>query len=163
VTAVIGIDPGLNGAIALVIDGKLVESIDMPTYERKVNGRNNNEINGPILARELRNLYGWDLDGGDPTVIMERVSSRPGESGAASFKFGRAFGIAEGIVHAYGWQLTLVTPQLWKKRAGLIGQPKGASIGTATNLWPDQAHLFRFKKNHGRADAALIAHYGGTQ
>jgi hypothetical protein len=58
----------------------------------------------------------------------------------------------------------MVTPQAWKKQAGLIKASKGASVDLARELWPDNSDDFKYKTaDEGRAEAALIARYGWVQ
>ena len=159
--ATVGIDPGMDGAIALVLNDKLIEVIDMPTFERKIGKKTTREINPHIVAAEIKGLVLACAEA-EPFIIIEKVHSMPGQGVASSFAFGRGVGIIEGVVAALGLPLGYSTPQQWKKRAGLVNQPKGASRQTATNLWPDFADEFRLVKHDGRADAALIARYGGN-
>lgn len=159
--AVIGVDPGLDGAIALVLNDRLIEVLDMPTFERKIGKRTTREINQYILTAEIRDLA-LAVAHVKPNVVIEKVASRPGQGVASAFAFGRGVGMIEGIVAVLGYSLEYSTPNQWKKRAGLINQPKGASRQVASNLWPDCADMFRLVKHDGRADAALIARYGGS-
>lgn len=46
---------------------------------------------------------------------------------------------------------------MWKRRLGLIGQDKDVGRLLAIQRFPSAAHLLRRKKDHGRADALLIA------
>lgn len=60
----------------------------------------------------------------------------PGQGTASMFSFGHAAGVAEGVVTALGLPLTLVTPQAWKRAAGLIGSDKAAALAVASRLFP---------------------------
>ena len=82
----------------------------------------------------------------------------PGQGVASMFNFGMGYGIIQGVVSALGIPYELVTPQSWKKRAGLIGKDKDNARTMAQQLYPD-APLGR-KKDIGRADALLIARFG---
>jgi len=68
------------------------------------------------------------------------------------------YGAIQGVVQTLGNPLHFVTPQKWKKAAGLIGADKDYARTKALQLYPD-ADLAR-KKDIGRADAILIARYG---
>jgi crossover junction endodeoxyribonuclease RuvC len=52
-----------------------------------------------------------------------------------------------------------VAPAIWKKHFGL-STDKDASRALAGQTFPDQADLWKLKKQDGRAEAALIALYG---
>jgi hypothetical protein len=59
---------------------------------------------------------------------------------------------------------TLVTPQSWKKPFRLpAGSDNEASPQLALATWPKHASLFARKRDHGRAEAALIAHWAGER
>jgi hypothetical protein len=100
--------------------------------------------------------------------LLQRVQAmppRPGPNGVqrtagaqSSFNFGRGVGVIDGICGALQLRVTYPTPQKWKKRAGLIGKDKDQARTRALELYP---HLdLHRKKDVGRADAILIAHYG---
>lgn len=145
----IGIDPGITGAISLLSGDLFVAVVDMPTM---VNGKKN-MVNAAELAKILS-----DYKSNNAVIYLERVSAMPGQGVCACFNFGVSFGIIQGIAGALQIPMILVTPQSWKKRAGLIGKDKDAARTLAQQLYP-AATLGR-KKDIGRADAILIARYG---
>jgi crossover junction endodeoxyribonuclease RuvC len=51
------------------------------------------------------------------------------------------------------------TPSRWKKALGLNGEAE-ASRARAIETWPNRADLFARKKDHNRAEAALLGLYG---
>jgi crossover junction endodeoxyribonuclease RuvC len=146
---VIGIDPGVSGAIAFVCD-RCVSVRDMPTVE--VRGKRRVCPHGlrSILAEE--NLQAVDA------VVLEHVQGVQGTGATSAFSFGRSFGLVEGAVAALGLPLTLVRPQVWTKALN-VSRDKGAHRQAAANLWPKQADLFSRVKDDGRADAALLCHW----
>lgn len=150
---IIGIDPGLSGAIAFYDTvEQAVEIVDMPVLELVRNGKKKREVSAQSLANHLagRKVY---------AAFMERVNAMTGQGVTSVFSFGRSTGIVEGVLAAYDIPTTLVTPQAWQKavnqRAG-----KDGSRERAMQLFPAQADLFQRKKDDGRSDAALIAYYG---
>lgn len=154
----IGIDPGLTGAVALVAGERALRVWDMPTV---ADGRG--QCVCPALladllgeAVELARAQGEDR----PRVILERVGARPGQGVASMFTFGRAAGIAEGVVGALGLPIRLVTPERWKRQARLSGKPKDASRTLAVQLFPEIASELARKRDGGRADALLLAFFG---
>jgi crossover junction endodeoxyribonuclease RuvC len=154
-TTRIGIDPGLTGAVALVRDDQGLRVWDMPTTDE---GRGRH-VSAPLLADLLREAH--ELAGDRPLVVLERVAARPGQGVASMFAFGRAAGIAEGVVGAIGLPLARVTPQQWKRRAKLLGKEKDAARALALDLFPELAPDLTRKKDSGRADALLLAYFGG--
>ena len=151
---VIGIDPGINGAIAIFRDGVLHRLIDMPTLEIDSGKTKKRHISAAGLATIL-NVF---ISDADCHVVTERVTARPGQGVTSMFNFGRSAGIIEGVVAALLIPNTYVTPQAWTKAVGRAAG-KDASRMRAMELFPSQADLFKRAKDDGRADAALIAYW----
>lgn len=149
---ILGIDPGLSGALARW-DGRVAEIIDMPTIEVKV---------GKAFKRQL-DLYalaGWLYTSTIDLCVIEHVGSMPGQGVTSSFNFGFTAGGIQGVVAASQIPVLLVRPQVWKRAYGLIGQDKDASRAAASRLAPHVAHNWPLKKHDGRAEAFLLAAYG---
>jgi hypothetical protein len=141
---ILGIDPGSSGAIALYwpSDPGTIMAEDVPV----VNGM----ISPSALARRLEEAR--------PTVAMiELVGAMPKQGVSSTFKFGMACGIVHGVVGSAYIPVHLVAPGKWKKHFRLPSD-KEASRALATRLWPS-ATCFSRKKDHGRAEAALLARY----
>ena len=149
---IIGIDPGLTGAIAILDSesGEIVSLEDMPVIpeggKKKVSGNGLMRIFGGYDRHQVEMVY------------LERVGARPGQGVVSMFSFGRSYGAVESAVSLMGFPMTYVSPQRWKRSAGLVGSPKDASRGKVLDLYPE-ADVHR-KKDSGRADAVLIARYG---
>jgi crossover junction endodeoxyribonuclease RuvC len=92
-------------------------------------------------------------------VVLEKVGGMTGQSASAAFTFGYGAGIVEGVLAAMRLPIALVTPQAWKRSAG-IATDKGAAREAAMRLWPAHASRFARVKDDGRAEAALIARHG---
>lgn len=146
----IGIDPGASGAV-VVMDKTfaLIEWGLMPTVKIGTQTR----VNAAALASMLR-----EFDAGH--AFMEQVGAMPGQGTASMFSFGHAAGTASGVLGALEITTTMVTPQSWKKRAGLSGTDKDAARSRAIQLWPDWRALDAKGKGQALADAALIARFG---
>lgn len=153
---IIGIDPGANGAVAILeaSTGKLVQVFDMPSVEITVGGKNKKRVAPYLLADELR-LY--DVLG--TRAIVEHVAAMPGQGVSSMFAFGHAFGLAMGVLAGMGITADLVTPAKWKRDLK-VNPGKDGSRLLAMTLWPDQAKEFKRVKDDGRAEAALLAHWG---
>lgn len=159
-THVVGIDPGISGAIGLLVNGQFMRVDDLPLMQR---GKTTEKqmINAPALALILRAMA-------PHMAIVELVMGAPRRVGGASvmggasaFNFGDSAGCIRGVLGALGIETHFVMPGVWKKRAGLIGaKGKEPSRALAINHWPT-APLGR-KMDSGRAEALLIARYGGS-
>ena len=143
---ILGIDPGLSGAMAFLAcaDYGMVTAEDAPVA--------GDAINAALMADRIMQLR--------PTVcVIELVGAMPGQGVSSMFKFGRAFGTAIGIVAALDIPIHYVTPAKWKAHFRLP-KDKDAARQRAINFWPASADRFTRKKDAGRAEAALIARYG---
>jgi crossover junction endodeoxyribonuclease RuvC len=153
----IGIDPGLDGAIAFFnIDYAGFSVTDMPTVEVLRSGKKKREVNAQMLSSVISSI------GPDAVAVMERVNAMPGQGVTSVFSFGRSSGIVEGVLAGLQIPLTIVTPQAWQKAASVRGGKDGARQ-RATELFPAYAGLFARKKDDGRADAACMAWYAATR
>lgn len=149
-TAVLGIDPGCSGALVLVTEqGGYIDHLAMPTIKVGTKSR----VNGAAVAAWLRQ-YGINH------AYLEQVGAMPGQGTASMFTFGHAAGVAEGILQGLGIPYTLVTPQSWKKSAGIIGSDKDAARSRAIQLYPELRALDAKAKGQAIADALLIARFG---
>lgn len=149
---IIGIDPGCSGAlVAIDAAGKIVDHICMPTVKVGTKSR----VNGAHVASFLRHY----AEGAH--AYLEQVGAMPGQGVSSMFTFGHAAGVVEGLLQGIGIPYTLVTPQAWKKRAGLIGQDKDAARSRAIQLYPGLRVLDLKGKGQAVADAILIARFGG--
>ena len=153
---VIGIDPGISGAIAIFEDGKLDAVIDMPTLEVDSGKTKKRHISAIGLVRILET---WTLvSDGQAHIVIEKVGAMPGQGVTSMFNFGRSAGIIEGVVAALQRPYTYVIPAAWTKAVGRAAG-KDASRMRAMELFPAKADLFKRAKDDGRADAALIAYW----
>ena len=153
----IGIDPGLNGAIAFLDTEKgHLSVLDMPVLELIRNGKAKREVSAHGLASV------FTLAENVSHAVLERVGAMPGQGVTSVFSFGRSVGLVEGVLAARGITASIVTPQAWQKAAGVRGGKDG-SRQRAMELFPNYAGLFARKKDDGRADAACMAWYAATR
>ena len=154
-TAVLGIDPGANGALVVVENGQILSLGDMPTTTVKRGSREVREVNAPLLGQMLKHI---DVQ----AAYLELVGAMPGQGVSSMFAFGRAVGVVEGVLGARGIPVTKVPPQVWQRAMRVRGGKDGARE-RAMQLYPTYAESFARKKDDGRADAALIASYGANE
>ena len=149
---VIGNDPGITGAIAVVSEYKIWAIKDMPTMA-KSNGKGN-QVNASALSDIIRGVQMIDL------AIVEAVTAMPGQGVTSVFSFGRSLGAIEGVLSALGIPYSLVHSTRWKKAAGLTGKDKDAARAKVIIEHPEIADQLTGKKDIGGADAILLAEYG---
>jgi len=144
---VVGIDPGISGAIARYNPSKATLDVwDMPILEV-----NKKKTISPYLVANI-------LKEAAAPVYIEKVAAMPGQGVTSMFNFGKGFGVLLGAAAGLGLQTTQVTPQTWMK-ALKCQKGKDANRQRACELFPQYSHLFSRKKDDGRADAALLAYY----
>ncbi len=146
---VLGVDPGLQGALA-TWDGTHLHVEDVPIVKARARG---NEINIPALVDVIRKLAPFD------EAYVERNSVRPKEGISSAQKNGLVAGILLGCIAMYCRLINRPTPNFWK-RAMKLTKDKEYSRTRAIETFPDYHYLFARKKDHGRAEAALLAYYG---
>ncbi|WP_028119983.1 crossover junction endodeoxyribonuclease RuvC [Escherichia coli] len=148
--AVLGIDPGCRGSLVLITEqGGYIDHLAMPTIKVGTKSR----VNGAAVAAWIRQY-------GITHAYLEQVGAMPGQGTASMFTFGHAAGVVEGILQGLNIPYTLVTPQSWKKSAGLIGSDKDAARSRAIQLYPELRALDAKAKGQAIADALLIARFG---
>ena len=153
---IIGIDPGISGAICFFEDGQVKEIIDMPVMaEGKKNKR---QVNGPQTYNEISSRIN-KFSKKDITVVIEQVSAMPGQGVTSMFNFGQSFGVLKGICSAMQLSMYFVRPAKWKKYFGLIKTEKDASRTKVIEIFPYISSQLSRKKDSNKADAILIASF----
>jgi crossover junction endodeoxyribonuclease RuvC len=143
-----GIDPGLSGAVAFFFPSAPghVATEDMPVVA--------GEVDCATLAARI-------LQMGPAFAVVERVASMPKQGVASTFKFGASYGAVRGVLAALQIRTHLVAPAVWKKHFRLDSD-KEKSRALALRLFAASPEHFSRKKDHGRAEAALLAVYGAS-
>ena len=153
---VVGVDPGLDGAIC-VVDRTTMEIkflMDMPCNQvpsKRHKGGFKREVNGLYIGRALYKYAPQVLLG-----IVEGVGSRPKQGLESTFRFGLSAGIVEGVLNGLAIKTIKPKAAAWKMGLGLTSN-KESSLALARHTWPRDAALFKRKKDDGRAEAALLA------
>ena len=145
---VAGIDPGANGAIAIIDSKRNVFMVaDMPKDDKT------------FVDIIKNNRYKPDK------VYMENVHALPNQSTVAGFTFGKNVGKAELLAKSMG-EVVLVHPSKWKLFMGLERKKeesktdyKHRSVYMAKEMFPECSDCLKISKD-GRAEALLIAAYG---
>ena len=166
--ASIGIDPGRDGAIVAIIDSPTREIIALRAQADYLPGR---EKVAPLdlvtgYVRGVRMILDLVRDGrpGIPIrVVTEVASIRPGEGGSSSLRTGMGAGAIYAALLCHGVPHEVLTPQAWRKRAGISvmkgGDPKAATVAHVERVLPELDLLpGRLRVPHvGLADAAGMA------
>ena len=153
---IIGIDPGISGAICFFKDGKILDVIEMPTMTE--GKKNKKQANGSQIYNEILKRID-SLEKQNIRVIIEQVSAMPGQGVTSMFNFGQSFGILKGICAAMQLPVYFVRPAKWKKYFSLINSQKDASRTRAIEMFPYFSSQLSKKKDSNKADAILIANY----
>lgn len=159
---VLGVDPGLTGAMALMSGRGLVSVTDLPVMMRGAGtGSVKNQVDAGALNSTMREMLA-PYDRQEVMVVIELQQAMGGGMNASAvFSLGLTAGIIEAVVAARSLPHELVQPSVWKKAMGLSAKGKDAkeqSMAMAKRYYPDaQLHL---AKHHNRAEAILIARWG---
>ena len=130
---IIGIDPGISGAICFLKNGSILDVIDMPIMTD--GKKNKKQVNGSQIYNEIKSLI--NENGKDNLkVVVEQVSAMPGQGVTSMFNFGQSFGILKGICAAMQLPIYFVRPAKWKKYFNLINAEKDASRTRAIEIFP---------------------------
>ena len=151
---IIGIDPGLSGAIAILEDNKVLSIFDMPVMaEGKKNKR---QLNSAQLVNIIReNTASRD----EVAVIVEQVNAMPGQGVTSMFNFGQTFGAIKGVCAALNLPIFFVRPSKWKKYFELINASKDSSRTKVIEMYPSLSNQLSKKKDVNKSDAILIARF----
>jgi hypothetical protein len=159
-TIFLGIDPGVSGAIAAIGPGG-VRVADIPTQELPGTGRTQRIVHGYALARLLRDLVPAEEG---CIAVLEDVHAMPSSvSGSgANTSLMHSKGVIEGVLSVLRIDTRPVGSQTWKRVYGLKAD-KSQSLEKARALYPSAGDSLTRVKDHNRAEAVLLAHYGKTR
>ena len=153
---IIGIDPGITGAISFFENGEIKDVIDMPTMAS--GNKNKKQINGSQIFNEII-LRTQNFKAENINVVVEQVSAMPGQGVTSMFNFGQSFGVIKGICAAMQLPIYFVRPTRWKKHFDLINSQKDSSRVKAIEMFPKFSSMLARKKDSNKADSILIAKY----
>ena len=91
---IIGIDPGISGAICFMENGKIIDVIEMPSMAEE---KNKKQVNGAQIFNEI-SLKIKNLNKTEVKVVIEHVTAMPGQGVTSMFNFGQSFGILKVYV-----------------------------------------------------------------
>lgn len=153
----LAIDPGLSGALALLVGGEFRVVADMPC-EKKRSGKRQVDA---IALYDL--LCGWQqAHAPRMRCLIEQVSAMPGQGVSGMFSLGDSFGVARAIAHTVCYEVAYITPGVWKGAMSLT-RDKEYSRTLARRRFPQAREYLELKKHEGRAEALLLALYSHTR
>eukprot|EP00252_Welwitschia_mirabilis_P009729 TRINITY_DN22530_c0_g1_i1.p1 TRINITY_DN22530_c0_g1~~TRINITY_DN22530_c0_g1_i1.p1 ORF type:complete len:299 (-),score=44.98 TRINITY_DN22530_c0_g1_i1:133-1029(-) len=160
---ILGIDPDVGGAIALLkpsSDGSPSDAhvYDAPSTKFLVGKRIRRRLDTRLITSLLKNL---EAPVGSVAYI-EEARPLPCDGRLGWWSSGFNYGLWIGILVASGFSVVPVSSPVWKKHYGLSGEgsTKDASRVLARSLFASLSPQLQRKKDHGRAEALLIAAYG---
>lgn len=165
---IIGIDPGLTGAIAT--NTGLVW--DLPVLAKGTGKQA--AITKHLDPKGLYNLFyhiikqAEDLNQ-EIVVYLERQYYRKKvnpktkqeipQGGSSIFSLGDTYGVCRSMAPIFGIKMETIMPSVWKPKMG-ITYDKEVCRARAIELYPASYDYLKRKKDHNRAEALLIAKYG---
>ena len=151
---IIGIDPGLSGAIAVLENNKVLNVFEMPVMSE--GKKSKRQLNSALLVNLLKENV---LNNEEVAVVVEQVNAMPGQGVTSMFNFGQTFGAIKGICAALGFPIFFVRPSKWKKYFELINSSKDSSRTKAIEMYPKLSNQLAKKKDVNKSDAILIARF----
>lgn len=163
---IIGIDPGLTGAIATSTG----EVWDIPVVAK---GKGTSAVKNHVDPVGVAHILGEFMHGCsmvpdyEVVVYLEQQYYRKKvnpktkqeipQGGSSIFSLGDTYGVLRTIPALYRFRLVTVMPSVWKTKLKLT-HDKEVCRARALELFP-AASITR-KKDHNRAEALLLAYYG---
>ncbi|KAJ0726557.1 hypothetical protein HanPI659440_Chr12g0471681 [Helianthus annuus] len=158
---VIGIDPDVSGALAVLKPydfASPAQVYDSPNVKVLIGNRVRRRMDTKAMVELLRSLsipYGT-------TAYIEQSLPYPGDGKQGWWSGGFNYGLWIGVLVASGVSVVPVPSVRWKQEFKLSGngKTKDDSRALACSLFPTLSSSLKRKKDHGRAEALLIAAYG---
>lgn len=144
-TAVLGIDPGVRGGLALLRPNGEVDYVRgfQPHWDK------HEFVMALNCATDLLLLYQKSA------CFIENVGVMPSDGRRGAFTFGNVAGLIEGHVRTKGIAPEFVYPAVWQSKMSCLTRgDKNVTKRRAAELYPDE------NWTHATADAVLIARYG---
>lgn len=158
---VIGVDPDLSGALALLKgdeSGCSAQVYDSPHLKVLVGKR----VRRRLDAKSIVQLLGSFNAPLGTVAYIEQSNPYPQDGKQGWWSGGFGYGLWIGILVALGFSVVPVSSISWKNKFELTGgmSTKDDSRRVASALFPSLSSVLKRKKDHGRAEALLIAAYG---
>jgi Holliday junction resolvasome RuvABC endonuclease subunit len=153
---VLGCDPGLTGALAIISTtandtAVLISAIDVPTIGA-----------GTRHAVDVIAVQEWLLQHGPTQAVIEAAQAYPGQGVSSTFKYGVSYGALQSVIALCGIPVEFVAPGVWK-RALRLGKEKEVARQRVLELFPRAHATFSRRRDHNKAEACLLAVCGARQ
>ncbi len=118
---------------------------------------------------DILHFFGWLQGLGEiHRAYIENAMLMPDRQGrkmggGSGGRYMRCAGHIEATVACAGIEIVMVMPAQWKRALRLTGPDKRNSLDLAKELCPDASSWLTRKKDHNRAEAALLAVYGASR
>lgn len=164
---ILGCDPGLTGAIAILTIDTAAQRItdicvmDVQTKERSKTSVVKRKVDCRETLSKLSEITD-DLTIPIDVCVLEQVATRPGQGVVSQGSLLHSLGCLEALLElSFPCELVHVAPSTWKKALGMSGGEKADSVLLCKLLFPNFFNSKKsdiwLKKHNGRADAVLIA------
>lgn len=176
---IVGIDPGLDGGITIMVNGTIINMIVMPTYKEVTKTKLKSGKYKTIRHIDAYKFADIIHAHKDAEIYMEKVNPFAGMGSASSTRMAKSIGRLEGVMIGMGFHYHEPTPKAWqkviwkdsdwvekknpdKKTKQGNTDTKATSLNAANRLFPQVNFVVKgCKKAHdGLFDSALIAEYG---
>lgn len=149
---ILGIDPGIKGALSVIDEQFNFISADHMPAIKLDNGKTR------VDAASVKKII--DASCAD-LIVLESVWARKGEGPVGAFSFGDGFGVVRALAETSGIPVILVTPQKWQGFQQLTGLSKEQIGEIAFNVFQAEAiYGPRGGLRDGISDSLMIAKYG---
>ena len=142
---IVGIDPGVTGALAVHENGVLTNVEDLPVLDGRIDGKALSDLLIDVSAH---------------AIYLEDTHAMPKNGSIASYSLGLNTGIIVGVVQSLSHPLVRVRPATWKTKMSVTRLDKNGIRGVVRELYPSWADTFKRVMDHNRAEAVLISRYG---
>lgn len=148
-----GIDPGINGSIAVIENTGMIEyHVPTPIIKLLKNDYDISEMHNELQSIKAR----FEIE----ICILEKAQAMPGQGVTGMFNYGKGFGIWLALLTANYIPFMCVHPRVWAnlllKGTGLEGKER--NYARAIQLFPQWKP--ELKKERTYADSLLLAEYG---
>ena len=171
--AVLGVDPGKTGAVAFLGGERFPQghpahgNVPVPNWVRDMPIRREGKkfsydvvaMRG-IVEEAQQAVYDAGVAGASLRVVVETTNAFPNMGRSTLWQ--QAWGIAiwQGLCVGMGLQPHLVHANTWTAALGIRGSDKAGHLRMARDLYPDMRMSLERQRDHGRADAILVAEWG---
>ena len=152
---ILGVDPGgASGALAIIEQTNGAPTVVVSVIDVPLVGSGARQLVDTIALQE------WLLQHKLDIAFIERSQVMPKQGASSGFKYGRMVGALEITIIICSIAFEIIEPGKWKKFFHFRGGDKEAARQRALELFPSAHAALARKKDHGRAEAMLIALYG---